>query len=72
MAILNRFLHLLKLLEDLAEFGDFLVTPTGMPFLLCMVSYQALMAIGCDISAAAILAIAAALTLYCTTNRPTY
>jgi len=72
VAILNRFLRLLKLLEELAELGDFLVTPTGTTFIFCLLSYQALALMGCDITAAAILASTAALTLHCTINRPNF
>jgi hypothetical protein len=72
VAILNRFLRLLKLLEDLADFGEFLTTSTGTAFVFCLLSYQALALMGCDATAAAILASTAALTLHCTLNRPNF
>lgn len=71
MAILNRFLHLLKLLESVAEFGEFLTQPTGATLIFCLLSDQALALMGCDATDAAILASTAALTLHCTSNSPT-
>lgn len=71
MAILNRFLHFLKLLEELVEFGEFFTTPVGTTIIFCLLSYQALTLLGCDATDAAILASTAALTLYCTVNCPT-
>ena len=71
MAILARFLKLLKWLEDLAEFGDFLTTPVGTTAIFCLLSYQAFAFMGCDVTDAAVLASTAGLTLYCTANRPT-
>lgn len=72
MAILNRFLHLLELLEEIAAFTDFATTPTGVTVVFCLLSHQALMLMGCDVSSSAVLAIAAALTLHCTVNRPDF
>jgi hypothetical protein len=72
MAILHRFLRFLKLLEDLAEFTDFLTTPAGTTLVFCGLSYQAFTFMGCDLTASALLASAAALTLHCTVNRPTF
>lgn len=72
MAILSRLLHFLKLLEELVEFGEFFTTPVGTTGIFCLLSYQAFSLMGCDVTAAAILASTAALTLYCTMNRPTY
>ncbi|RZM82002.1 hypothetical protein [Leptolyngbya iicbica] len=72
MAILNRLLHFLKLLEELVEFGEFLTTPLGSTGVFCLLSYQAFALMGCDVTTATILASTAALTLYCTMNRPTY
>ncbi|NEQ42423.1 MAG: hypothetical protein F6K00_02200 [Leptolyngbya sp. SIOISBB] len=71
MAILARFLNFLKLLEDLADFSDFLTTPVGTTVIFCLLSYQAFALMGCDVTDAAVLASTAALTLYCTANRPT-
>lgn len=72
MAILSRFLRLLKLLEDLAEFGAFLTTPAGTTLVFCWLSYQALALMGCDATSAVVLASTAALTLHCTMNRPNF
>ena len=71
MAILNRFLHFLKLLEEVVEFGEFLTTPVGATLIFCLLSYQALALMDCDVTTASILASTAALTVYCTANRPT-
>ncbi|MEM9766618.1 MAG: hypothetical protein AAF892_01885 [Cyanobacteria bacterium P01_D01_bin.71] len=68
MAILNRFLHFLKLLEALVEFGEFLTTPAGTTLIFCLLSYQALCLIGCNVGTAAILASTAALTVYGTAD----
>ncbi|MDA0672522.1 MAG: hypothetical protein O3C67_02290 [Cyanobacteria bacterium] len=70
MAILNRFLYLLKLLEELVELGAFLNTPLGTAGVFCLLSYQALILMGCDAVDGAILASTATLTLYCMVNRP--
>jgi len=72
MAILSRLLHFLKFLEELIEFGEFLTTPLGSIGIFCLLSYQAFAFMGCDVTTAAILASTAALSLYCTMNRPTY
>lgn len=72
MAILNRFLRLLKLLETLVDFGEFLTTSTGSTLIFCLLSYQALALMGCDATSAAVLASVAALTLHCTVNRPNF
>lgn len=71
MAILNRFLYLLKLLEDVGDFGAFLNTPAGTTSIFCLLSYQAFTLMSCDTINAAILASIAALTVFCTVNRPT-
>ncbi|MGF1459222.1 MAG: hypothetical protein ACFBSG_09365 [Leptolyngbyaceae cyanobacterium] len=70
MAILNRLLLLLKFLETLVEFGDFLTTPVGIAGIFCLISYPAFTLMGCDPTAAAILASTAALTVHCTVNHP--
>ncbi|MDB9527298.1 hypothetical protein PN498_14960 [Oscillatoria sp. CS-180] len=72
MAILNRFLHLLKLIEGLVAFAEFSTTPIGVTVVFCMLSHQALVLMSCDSSSSAVLAIAAALTLHCTVNRPDF
>ncbi len=72
MAILNRFLHLLKFLEDLADFCQFLNTSVGATFVFCLISYQSLILINCDAPSSAILAGAAALTFHCSVNRPSF
>jgi hypothetical protein len=72
VAILNRFLYLLKLLESVAEFGEFLTAPLGTTLVFCLLSYQALILMECDATSATALASAAALTLHCTLNRPSF
>ena len=70
MAILNRFLRLLKLLEQAADFADWLTVPTGLTAIAALLSYQSLLLIGCDAPSAALLASATALTLHCGLNHP--
>jgi hypothetical protein len=72
MAILNRLLYILKFLETLAEFGDFLLSSVGIVLVVCLLSDQALLFAGCDVTTAAILASAIAMTLHCTLTRPNY
>ncbi|MEL6382343.1 MAG: hypothetical protein AAFQ89_07705 [Cyanobacteria bacterium J06626_18] len=72
MAILNRLLRFLELLEHITEFTDFLTTPTGGALLACLLSYAGLLLAGCDSPSAAILASATALTLHCGLNRPKF
>lgn len=72
MAILNRFLKLLELLEQASEFVDFLATPVGKVVVVTLFSHQALLLMGCDAPSAAILSIAVSLTLHCGFNRPTF
>jgi len=72
MALLNRFLRLLQLLERLAEGMDFLSTPEGGSAIAALLSYQAFLMVGCDAPSAAILASASALTLHCAMNRPKF
>lgn len=72
MAILNRFLRLLELLEQLTDCAEFLTTPSGLAVVACLLSYEALLLAGCDGPSAAILASTAALTLHCGFNRPKY
>jgi len=72
MAILHRLLRCLELLEQAAEFADFLFTPAGLTIGTCLLSYQALRLAGCDGLSASILASTVALTLHCGLNRPRY
>ena len=72
MAILNRLLRFLELLEQITEFTDFLMTPVGGAMLACLLSYGGLLWVGCDGASAAILASATALTLHCGLNRPKF
>ncbi|PSN16345.1 hypothetical protein C7271_20305 [filamentous cyanobacterium CCP5] len=65
MAILNRFLRLLELLEQTSQLMEELTTPMGLALGICLFSYQALWIGGCDSSSAAILASAIALALHC-------
>jgi len=72
MAILSRLLYVLKCLETLVEFGDFLTSAIGVVLIVCLLSDQALLLAGCDVTTAAILASAVAMTLHCTLTRPNY
>jgi hypothetical protein len=72
VVILNRFLYLLKLLDTVAEFGEFLTSPLGITLVFCLLSYQAFMLMQCDATSATALASAAALTLHCKLNRPSF
>ena len=72
MAILNRLLRLLELLEHLIDVAEYLTTPAGVSLAVCLVSYQALMLAGCDGPSAAVLASATALTVHCGLNRPKF
>lgn len=69
MAILNRFLRLLTVIEQIAEATDHLAAPTGIAG-LCALSYEILLIAGCDAPTAAVLASAAALTVHCGCHRP--
>lgn len=69
MALLNRFLQLLELLEETA---DVLTTPMGIVMAVALLSYQALLWAGCDGLSAAILAGSTALALHCSFNRPNF
>ncbi|MEO1094158.1 MAG: hypothetical protein AAFX01_04585 [Cyanobacteria bacterium J06638_28] len=70
MAILNRLLRLLELLEHISDFTEFLLTSTGLAVVICLVSYQALMLAGCDAASAAVLASVVALALQSAYNQP--
>lgn len=70
MAILNRFLRLLRLLEQVADLTEFLTSPTGLALSFCLLSYQAFLRVGCDAPSAAILASVIVLTLHCVLNQP--
>lgn len=70
MAILNRLLRLLELLEQISDFTDLLLTPTGVAVVICLVSYQALMLAGCDVVSASTLASVVALALHSAYTHP--
>ena len=70
MALLNRFLRLLKLLEQVAEFANVLTESTGLAIIICLFSYEALLLYSCDAHSSAILASAIGLTLHCVLNQP--
>lgn len=70
MAILNRFLKLLELLEHASDVAEFLATPTGIALSMAVFSYQALLIAGCDGPTAGILAFTIALTLECGLSHP--
>ena len=72
MAILNRLLRLLELLECIADFAEYLTTPVGIALFVCLVSYQSLLLARCDGPSAAVLASATALTVHCGLNRPKF
>lgn len=70
MAILNRFLKFLELLEQVADFFAWIGAPTGFSAGLCLISYGLLLANGCDSPTSAILSGAIALTLYSIVQQP--
>jgi hypothetical protein len=70
MVILSRLLKLLNFLEQVVAFTEFLETPTALPVLACLLSYQGLLLIHCDAASAAVLASTATLTLHCVINCP--
>ena len=72
MAILSRLLYVLKCLETLVDFGDFLTGSIGVVLVVGLLSNQALLLAGCDVTTAAILASAIAMTVHCTLTRPNY
>jgi hypothetical protein len=72
MALLNRLLKLLELLEYLSEGIMILTTPPGIALGCCLWCYLALLLAGCDTPTASILASAAALTLHSVLTRPDF
>ena len=70
MAILNRFLQFLELLEQIVDFFALLGSPAGYSTLLCIFAYGMLLIGDCDSPTAAILAGAIALTLYSIVQQP--
>jgi hypothetical protein len=70
LTILAGFLQLLKGIEQVGEFFEFLITPTSLSIVLCGLSYQMLLNGGCDAPTAAILASSIGLTLSATVNQP--
>jgi hypothetical protein len=72
MAILNRFLQLLELIETLAAGLNFLTTLQGIAVSSCLWSYMAFLFIGCDAPTASILAGSVALTLHSVLRRPDF
>ena len=69
VVILSRFLGLLQLLEEVAEFADFLTSPIGSTVIFCMLSYQVFVLMGCNIPSSAILSSTVALALHCMIDR---
>ena len=64
MAILNWLLAILNLLEQIAYFTEFLMTPTGLAMIVCMLSYQAFLSAGYNATISVIFASTVTLTLY--------
>jgi hypothetical protein len=72
MALLARLLQLLRFLEGLLEFLDFLVTPLGLVAGVGLLGYGLLLFIGLDASTAATLSGSVALGLSCIITRPSF
>ena len=70
MAILNRFLKFLELLEQIVDFFNLLSSPAGYSAVLCLFAYGLLLMGGCNGPTAAILAGAIAMTLYSIVQQP--
>lgn len=74
MALLNRFLQLLEFLEwfvaGVDAWIDAFAASGVMALVTCLLSYEALVFIGCDRISASILSSTLALTLHCGFNRP--
>lgn len=70
LAFLNRFLRILELLEEIADFVAFLGAPIGGSVLVCLMSYNILLWGRCDIPTAAILASTVAMTVYLMIKQP--
>lgn len=72
MTLLNRFLKLLEFLEAAQGVFEFLASPVGLSGVLAICLYFPMQALGCDISAAAMLACTAALTFFCLVEQPNF
>jgi hypothetical protein len=72
MTLLARLLQLLRFLEGLLEFFDFLATPLGMVASVGLLLYGGLVFVGLDASTAATLAGSVALGLSCIITRPSF
>ncbi|MGB2926206.1 MAG: hypothetical protein WBB82_12975 [Limnothrix sp.] len=72
MVILKYFLHLLELLEQVAEFIELLTTPVGLAGMVCLTSYEALILLGCDAANSVVLAVVVTLTFHSASNRPNF
>lgn len=70
MAILNRFLKFLELLEQIVDFFAFLSSPSGYSTIFCLFAYGMLLIGGCGSPTSAILAGAIAMTLYSIVQQP--
>ena len=70
LALLNRFLKFLELLETVGDFIAFALSPLGLAVGICGVSYYLLLWGQCDIPTAAILASAIALTVHSVLKHP--
>lgn len=70
MAILNRFLRVLELLEQAAELANWLTGTVELAAISALLSYGSLLLVGCEAPSAAILASTLALTLHCGLNHP--
>ena len=72
MAILNRFLKLLELMETLSEGLNLLTTALGIAVGDCLWNYGAFLLIGCDTPTASILSSTVALTLHIVLSGPDF
>ena len=70
LALLNRFLKLLELLESIGDFIAFLLSPVGLAVWICAMSYYLLLWGQCDVPTSAILASAIAMTAYSLVKQP--
>lgn len=72
MALLARLLQLLRFLENLLEFFDFLATPLGLVAAVGLGLYGGLVGLGFEASTAATLAGSVTLGLSCVITRPNF
>ena len=70
LALLNRFLKFLELLEDIGDFIGFLLSPVGLAVWVCGLSYYLLLWGQCDAPTSAILASAIAMTADSLVKKP--